>query len=166
MEGRATRIGLGVWAALVVLFLWVPLALIMVYAFNKSNVQSWPIPGFTTKWFRVAWGSQEVRDAVWLSVRAGLFATAIAIVLGSAAATAIGRFQFFGREWSRSSNWKRAIAVAAAEPRTIAIAVANRPARTDSQTASRTSCECQATRNHFVVKPGIGQLCTFDLLNA
>ncbi len=44
------------------LFLWLPLALIMLYAFNKSNVQSWPIAGFTTHWFHVAWSSSEVRD--------------------------------------------------------------------------------------------------------
>ena len=98
MESRSTRWALGAWTTLVILFLWVPLALIMVYAFNKSNVQSWPIPGFTTKWFRVAWHSQEVRDAVWLSVRAALMATGSALLLGSAAAFAIARFSFFGRE--------------------------------------------------------------------
>ena len=98
MEQRSTRIALGVWTGLVVLFLWVPLALIMVYAFNKSNVQSWPIPAFTTHWFHVAWHAQEVRDALWLSVRAGLIATGVALVLGSAAAFAIARFRFFGRE--------------------------------------------------------------------
>ena len=98
MEQRSTRIALGVWTALVVLFLWVPLALIMVYAFNKSNVQSWPIPGFTTHWFHAAWQAQEVRSAVVLSLKAGGLATAIALVLGSAAAFAIARFRFFGRE--------------------------------------------------------------------
>ncbi len=98
METGRTKIVLASWAALVILFLWIPLALIMVYAFNSSNVQSWPIPGFTTHWFRVAWNSQEVRDAVWLSVRAGLAATGVALVLGSAAAFAIDRFRFFGRE--------------------------------------------------------------------
>jgi putative spermidine/putrescine transport system permease protein len=98
VERRGTRIGLGVWAGLVVCFLYFPIALIVVYAFNKSNVQSWPIPGFTTHWFRVAWRSSEVRDAVWLSVRAALLATGVALVLGSAAAFAIARFRFFGRE--------------------------------------------------------------------
>src|SRR6266700_4614225 len=98
METGRTKIVLASWAALVILFLWIPLALIMVYAFNSSNVQSWPIPGFTTHWFRVAWNSQELRDAVWLSVRAGLAATGVARVLGSAAAFAIDRFRFFGRE--------------------------------------------------------------------
>jgi putative spermidine/putrescine transport system permease protein len=93
-----SKLALGSWTALVVLFLWVPLALILVYAFNSSNVQSWPIPGFTTKWFRVAWNAQEVRDAVWLSVRVALAATGAALVLGSAVAFAIARFRFFGRE--------------------------------------------------------------------
>jgi putative spermidine/putrescine transport system permease protein len=98
MESRATRIGLVVWTTLVVLFLWVPLVLIMVYAFNASNVQSWPITSFTTKWFSVAWNSPDVRDALWLSVRAAVLATSAAIVLGSMAAFAIARFKFFGRE--------------------------------------------------------------------
>ena len=98
MENRGTKLALGLWSLLVVLFLWIPLTLIIVYAFNKSNVQSWPIPGFTTRWFRVAWDAEEVRQAVWLSVRAGLVATGTALVLGSAAAFAIARFRFFGRE--------------------------------------------------------------------
>jgi putative spermidine/putrescine transport system permease protein len=98
VEQRSTRWALGSWTVLVILFLWVPLGLIMVYAFNKSNVQSWPIPGFTTHWFRVAWDATEVRTAIWLSVRAALLATGTALVLGSAAAFAIARFRFFGRE--------------------------------------------------------------------
>jgi len=98
MERRSTRIALIGWTVLVILFLWVPLVLIMVYAFNSSNVQSWPIPGFTTKWFSVAWHSQDVRDALWLSVRVALVATGAALVLGSAAAVGVARFKFFGRE--------------------------------------------------------------------
>ena len=98
VEQRSTRWALGAWTTLVILFLWLPLGLIMVYAFNKSNIQSWPIPGFTTHWFRVAWHATEVRTAIWLSVRAALLATGTALVLGSAAAFAIARFRFFGRE--------------------------------------------------------------------
>jgi putative spermidine/putrescine transport system permease protein len=93
-----TKFALGAWTTLVVLFLWVPLGLILVYAFNSSNVQSWPIPGLTTKWFSAAWHDPQVRDALWLSVRTALLATGSALVLGSAAAFAIARFRFFGRE--------------------------------------------------------------------
>jgi putative spermidine/putrescine transport system permease protein len=97
VEGRATRIALTLWSALVVLFLWVPLALIIVYAFNKSNVESWPMPGFTTHWFHDAWTS-DVRTSLWLSVRVGLTATGIALLLGSMAAFGVARFRFFGRD--------------------------------------------------------------------
>jgi putative spermidine/putrescine transport system permease protein len=98
MEGRLGRAGLGVWTLLVVLFLWIPLTIILVYAFNTSNIQSWPIPGFTLRWFRVAWEDQEARDALLLSLKAALAATGIALVLGTMAAVGVSRFRFFGRE--------------------------------------------------------------------
>jgi putative spermidine/putrescine transport system permease protein len=98
MEGRLGRWGLGLWTLLVVLFLWVPLLIILVYAFNTSNIQSWPIPGFTTHWFRVAWNDQEARSALLLSLKAALCATGVALVLGTMAALGVSRFRFFGRE--------------------------------------------------------------------
>jgi putative spermidine/putrescine transport system permease protein len=98
MHGRAAKVGLGFWTLLVVLFLCLPLTIILVYAFNTSNIQSWPIPGFTLRWFRVAWEDQEARDALLLSLKAALAATGIALVLGTMAAVAVSRFRFFGRE--------------------------------------------------------------------
>src|SRR5262245_1480770 len=98
MPSRAGRIGLGVWTAFVVLFLWIPLVIIGLYAFNASQIQSWPIEEWSTHWFSVAWHDEEVRSALWLSVRIALAATAIALLLGSMAAFAIHRFAFFGRE--------------------------------------------------------------------
>ena len=75
-----------------------PILLIVVYAFNPSNIQSWPLSGLSTKWFSSAWHNEAMRQALWLSVRAALFATAIALLLGSLAAFAVHRFRFFGRE--------------------------------------------------------------------
>jgi putative spermidine/putrescine transport system permease protein len=98
MESTATRIALRVWTALILLFLFTPIAIICVYAFNPSNVQGWPISGFSTRWFGSAWRNQEARDALILSLKAGLVATLIAMVLGSAAAFAVSRYRFFGRE--------------------------------------------------------------------
>ena len=98
METRATRFGLWTWTVLVVLFLYLPIAIIVVYAFNSSNIQSWPISGFTTKWFASTWHNGEVREALVLSLKAALVATSIALVLGSAGAFAVSRFRFFGRE--------------------------------------------------------------------
>jgi putative spermidine/putrescine transport system permease protein len=98
MESRSTRIGLRTWAVLVVLFLYIPIGLIILYAFNESKIQSWPIQHFSLTWFTVAWHDPEVRDALFLSLKAGLLATVMALLLGSAAAFAVHRFRFFGRE--------------------------------------------------------------------
>jgi putative spermidine/putrescine transport system permease protein len=93
-----TRLALRIWVALVLAFLFVPILIIMLFAFNTSTIQSWPIPGLTFKWFPETWNDPEVREALFLSIRAGLIATAIALVLGSAASFAVHRFRFFGRE--------------------------------------------------------------------
>ena len=98
MPGRAARLMLGLWAALVLLFLFGPIAIIALYAFNASNIQAWPIPGLSLRWFASAWGNREIRTALVLSLEAGVIATAIATVLGTAAAFAVHRFRFFGRE--------------------------------------------------------------------
>jgi len=98
MFTRPTRIALSVWGIGVFAFLWIPLVIMAVYAFNASNVQSWPIPGFTTKWFGEAWRDEEVRDALWLSIRAGLVATTVALLLGSLTAFALSRHRFFGQD--------------------------------------------------------------------
>jgi len=95
---RTGRIAFAVWTVLILLFLFVPIALIVVYAFNASNVQSWPLPGLSTKWFSSTFHNAEMRSAFWLSIRAGLIATAIALLLGTLAAFAVHRFRFFGRE--------------------------------------------------------------------
>jgi putative spermidine/putrescine transport system permease protein len=93
-----SRVAVGVWSALVIAFLWIPIVIIMLYAFNGSVLQTWPVQGWTLHWFRAAWDDHEVRSSLWLSVKVGLAATAVALVLGSAASFAIHRFRFFGRE--------------------------------------------------------------------
>jgi putative spermidine/putrescine transport system permease protein len=98
MESRGTKMALGVWVALVLAFLYVPIGLICLYAFNKSNVQSWPISGFTTKWFSPAIHNGDVQKALELSLECAAMATAIALTLGSLAAFGVHRFRFFGRE--------------------------------------------------------------------
>lgn len=98
MESRLTKWILGLWTAFVIAFLFIPLIIIVVYAFNPSNIQSWPIPGFSLKWFASAWANDQIREALWLSVRTALLATTISVLMGSAAAFAVHRYRFFGRE--------------------------------------------------------------------
>ena len=79
-------------------FLYFPLAVIALYAFNGQRVQRWPIEEFSTEWFSKAFHNPGVRDALLTSLKAGLGATAIALVLGTLASYAVARYRFFGRD--------------------------------------------------------------------
>jgi putative spermidine/putrescine transport system permease protein len=85
----------GTWFTLA--FLYVPLGVVVIYAFNDSIGQAWPIEGLTTKWFGIAWRSPDVREALRNSLEIATIVTLMALVLGSAAAFAVHRFRFFGR---------------------------------------------------------------------
>src|ERR1700682_4087255 len=98
MEGFWTRVALRIWAVLIMLFLFVPLIVIFLYAFNQSNVESWPISGLSTKWFASTWNDPDVRSALLLSLKTALAATGLALVRGSCAAVGIHRTSFFGRD--------------------------------------------------------------------
>jgi putative spermidine/putrescine transport system permease protein len=93
-----SRWGLRVFMALGLLFIYVPLLLILVNSFNGDRTFAWPPHDFTTRWWSAAWNNGGARDALWTSVKAGLGATAIALVLGTMVAFAVQRFKFFGRE--------------------------------------------------------------------
>ncbi|MBI5106994.1 MAG: ABC transporter permease [Solirubrobacterales bacterium] len=95
---RGARWGLRVATGLVLAFLYAPIVVIAIYAFNDRRTQQWPLEGVSTQWFDKAFHNQGVRDALWTSVQAGLGATAIALVLGTLAAFAVARYDFFGRE--------------------------------------------------------------------
>jgi len=88
------RLGIGVGLA----FIYIPLIVVAIYAFNASNVLEWPPPGLTLDWFPKAIENEAAREAFVTSIKAGLVATAIAIVLGTLASLAVARYRFFGRE--------------------------------------------------------------------
>ena len=95
--GPSWPLRLAAWA--VVAFLHLPLALIVLYAFSaedKSYV--FPPPALTTQWFGVAWAREDVWAAITLSFQVAAWSTAIALLLGTLAAAALARAQFFGRD--------------------------------------------------------------------
>lgn len=98
IEPRSVQIGMRILTGFVLLFLYVPLLIIILYAFNPARSQSWPLPGLSFRWFVATWNNIEVREAFFTSLKAGAGATSIALVLGSLAAFAVHRFRFFGRE--------------------------------------------------------------------
>ncbi|MEX2211828.1 MAG: ABC transporter permease [Gaiellaceae bacterium] len=98
VESRLTRVLLQLGTGLTLAFIYLPLLVIGLYAFNRNVTQKWPIEQYSLKWFSVAWENEAVRDALKLSVLAALGATAIALVLGTLASLAVARYSFFGRE--------------------------------------------------------------------
>jgi putative spermidine/putrescine transport system permease protein len=98
VESRLARVLLRLGAGVTLAFIYLPLVLIAVYAFNKSVTQRWPIEDFSTEWFSKAFHDPAVRDALWFSVKAALGATAVALVLGTLLSLAVSRYSFFGRE--------------------------------------------------------------------
>lgn len=85
------------WGGLV--FLHFPILVVCLYAFNtEESAFSFPLQGFTLRWFEVALGREDLVDAIVLSLEVAVVATALALVLGTLAALALARRQFLGRE--------------------------------------------------------------------
>ena len=97
MESRSARFLIKAGSVIAMLFLYVPLALVVVYSFNASVGQKWPIEEFTTRYWTLAWKSPDVREALTNSTIVATMATILALILGSLAAFAVHRFRFFGR---------------------------------------------------------------------
>jgi putative spermidine/putrescine transport system permease protein len=97
-ESAFVRVMLRVGTWLVLGFLYLPLIILAVYAFNPSRALAWPPPGLTLHWFAEAAANPAVRAAFLNSIVAGAAATAIALVLGTLASLAVQRFSFFGRD--------------------------------------------------------------------
>jgi putative spermidine/putrescine transport system permease protein len=96
-----TRAGWGLKAAAAfgLLFLNLPLAFILLYAFSSDDRSfTFPLPGLTLKWFAVAWARPDIWSALGLSLQVAVVATGLALVLGTLAALAMYRFRFFGKE--------------------------------------------------------------------
>jgi putative spermidine/putrescine transport system permease protein len=79
-------------------FIYVPLLLVLVNSFNGDRTFGWPPHDFTTRWWSAAWTNTGARQALLTSVKAGLGATAIALILGTMISFAVQRFKFFGRD--------------------------------------------------------------------
>jgi len=97
-ESGWVRVALRVMTGLTLVFIYFPLIVLAIYAFNPSRSQVWPPSGVSLHWFGEALGNGAVLAAFGTSMAAAAGATAIALVLGTSAALAVQRYSFFGRE--------------------------------------------------------------------
>jgi putative spermidine/putrescine transport system permease protein len=86
------------WTVLVLLFLYLPLAFVVLNSFNTSRTFAFPPSGLTFDWWRAAAHSSGAWHALGTTAVVGLCAMAIALVLGTLAAFALQRHRFFGRQ--------------------------------------------------------------------
>ena len=78
-----------VWTLFVLVFLYAPLLLVMLNAFNTSKTFAFPPSGFTLRWWGDAWASTGMWRSLGNSMVVGLCATALALTLGTMAAFAV-----------------------------------------------------------------------------
>ena len=85
-RGRLTRGALSVWAVLVYVFLFAPIVLLVVFSFNANRYGTFPITGWTTKWYAQVFNDYQIRDALQTTIRIALEVTALSTIVGTAAA--------------------------------------------------------------------------------
>lgn len=85
-----------VFLAAVLVFLYVPIAVMMIMSFNESPLYELPIR-FSTVWFEALAHNQRLLEASANSVLIAIANTAIATTLGTLSALALGRYRFRGR---------------------------------------------------------------------
>jgi spermidine/putrescine transport system permease protein len=93
---RAFRTFLGTWTTLVLLFLYLPIAVLVVYSFNTSRLNIlWE--DFTLRWYGELWGHRPLMQAAQNSLIVAVVTTIASVVLGTAGAWALHRYRFPGR---------------------------------------------------------------------
>ncbi len=92
--GRRGGPWLGIVSAIVFLFLYLPLFVVVLYSFSATKVNAWPIQGYTLNWYRELLVDSDIHESVRLSVTVGLIAASTAVVLGTLLALALDRYDF------------------------------------------------------------------------
>jgi spermidine/putrescine transport system permease protein len=94
---RMPLVGLRVAVGLIYVFLYLPVAVIALYAFSAATAMRWPIEGFTLSWFSSAFSDPDLTQGLRNTFTVGLTSTALALVLGVPAGFALDRFAFPGK---------------------------------------------------------------------
>ena len=90
---RATHGALAGWYFVVVIFLFAPILVSLVYSFNIGSLgkQTSRFTGWTLAWYGAAWNNLSLRHAVETSLVVAFWAAAIAVIIGSALGFALVR---------------------------------------------------------------------------
>jgi spermidine/putrescine transport system permease protein len=84
-------------ASAVFAFLYLPIAVLILYSFNGQGVGGFPPHHLTLDWYRILFADGAIWDAVLNSLQVALAAMIISLALGIPAALALDRVQFPGK---------------------------------------------------------------------
>lgn len=90
--GRLAAWLLAGWTALVFVFLFAPLVVVVVFSFNNSEISTFPMRGFTLDWYRKLAGDAQIREALTNSLIVAAVTVVLATTLGVLAAVGIHRY--------------------------------------------------------------------------
>ncbi len=96
MSARSRSGGLRAYAIAYLCFLYGPVLLLPVFAFNDSSIIAFPLKGFTTTAFQQLWATEPLHQSVWNSLQVAVAVSILATTLGIFAARASARFTFPG----------------------------------------------------------------------
>ena len=88
---------LAVYAIAYMAFLYAPVALLPVFAFNDGQIIAFPLQGFTTKWFGELLEAPALHDALGNSLLVAAASAVLSVILGICAARAASRHRFRGQ---------------------------------------------------------------------
>lgn len=86
------------YAVFYFLFLYAPIFLLPIFAFNDSAIISLPLSGITFDWFFLLWETEALHDALYNSVLIASIAAILSTILGIFAARAASRYSFPGKK--------------------------------------------------------------------
>ena len=79
------------------MFLYAPIAILLVFSFNKASVPTFPLNGFTFRWYHDFATNGEMQAALKTSAVVATISSVIAVTLGILAALALSRRPFRGK---------------------------------------------------------------------
>lgn len=102
MSEKKPSIWLRLFSALVYIYIYLPIVLLVIFSFNKQKLNvSWE--GFTLSWYQELFRNQQILLAVRNSLTIALVSTLVATVIGTLAALALQRYRFPGYTLTEST---------------------------------------------------------------
>jgi hypothetical protein len=89
--------GLLIYTILVFVFLFAPVALVVLFSFNQTASLTFPFHGFSLRWYQFVLSSPVYQSAIFASLRIGLVTVAVVTVVGTLAGLGLTRYKFRGK---------------------------------------------------------------------